>query len=222
MVVVVVVVDEGKVPGFARQRIFGRARLRPLLFFVLGAWHGPPDLRPMRRGALADPDPLPKMSTAGCLPPLARDLAKASAPASGTTLIGSLLSRSARLLRVVSLQSRPQIRTRGKAPSPLPDPAEGSRGRKLEPIPAGGHRGERERKGRQRRDKGRLMSLRGRRCLCRCCWWWCCLTHCPSLTPSADPMYSADQIDHRVESRIGKMETRRHRSLRHRCAIRAA
>lgn len=84
-----------------------------------------------------------------------------------------------------------------------------------------GREEEREREGRQRRDKGRLRSMRCCRRLCRCCCCscCCCLTHCP--LSSADPMYSADQIDHRVGSRVGKMGTRRHRSLRHRCAIRA-
>lgn len=35
-------------------------------------------------------------------------------------------------------------------------------------------------------------------------------------------VFSADQIDHREGSRVGKTRTRRHRLLRHRCAIRAA
>ena len=162
-----------------------------------------------------------EMSTAGCLPPLAGGPAKGSAPVSGTTLIGSLLSRSARLLRFRPICSTsPNTNLLRKTFS---GPAQ-SRRRCHEvknwiPRPAGGHR--RERAGSAVRvcvcvfvcvcvcDKGLLMSLRCPPLPLPCS----CLAHCPLL--SADPMFSADQIDLRVGSRAGKRGIRRHRVLRH-------
>lgn len=60
------------------------------------------------------------MSTAGCLPPLALGPCQILGAGPRATLIGSLLSRSARLLRLISLQSSPNTKLNKDALHPCP------------------------------------------------------------------------------------------------------